>query len=53
MTYLSLNFGEVYGECKGVMHNNIAKKCSKSLGICTGKTTDRMAFKFFQILSFY
>ena len=29
------------------MHNNIAKKCSKSLVIPTGKTTDYMAFKFF------
>ena len=29
------------------MHNNIAKKRSKSLVIPTGKTTDHMAFKFF------
>ena len=29
------------------MHDNIAKKCSKSLVIRTGKTTDHMAFKFF------
>ena len=29
------------------MHDNIAKKCSKSLAMPTGKTTDRMAFKFF------
>ena len=29
------------------MHNNIAKECSKSLVIPTGKTTDYMAFKFF------
>ena len=29
------------------MHNNIAKKCSKSLVIPTGKTTDHMAFNFF------
>ena len=29
------------------MHDNIAKKCSKSLVIPTGKTTDRMGFKFF------
>ena len=29
-----------------VMHDNIAKKCSKSLVIPTGKTTDHMAFKF-------
>ena len=26
------------------MHDNIAKKCSKSLAIPTGKTTDHMAF---------
>ena len=29
------------------MDDNIAKKRSKSLVIPTGKTTDRMAFKFF------
>ena len=29
------------------MHDNIAKKCSKSFVIPTGKTTDHMAFKFF------
>ena len=29
------------------MHDNIAKKCSKSLVIPTGKTTDHMAFKCF------
>ena len=29
------------------MHDNIAKKRSKSLVIPTGKTTDRMAFKCF------
>ena len=29
------------------MHNNIAKKRSKSLFIPTGKTTDHMAFNFF------
>ena len=29
------------------MHDNIAKKCSKSLVIPTGKTTDHMAFKLF------
>ena len=29
------------------MHDNIAKKHSKSLVIRTGKTTDHMAFKFF------
>ena len=29
------------------MHNNITKKCSKSLVIPTGKTTDHMALKFF------
>ena len=29
------------------MHDNIAKKRSKSLVLPTGKTTDHMAFKFF------
>ena len=29
------------------MHDNIAKKCLKSLVISTGKTTDHMALKFF------
>ena len=29
------------------MHDNIAKKHSKSLVILTGKTTGHMAFKFF------
>ena len=29
------------------MHDNIAKKHSKSLVISTGKTTDHMAYKFF------
>ena len=29
------------------MHDNIAKKRSKSLVIPTGKTIDHMAFKFF------
>ena len=29
------------------MDDNVAKKCSKSLVILTGKTTDRMALKFF------
>ena len=29
------------------MHDNIAKKHSKSLVILTGKTTDHMAFKLF------
>ena len=29
------------------MHDNIAKKHSKSLVIPTGKITDHMAFKFF------
>ena len=29
------------------MHNNVAKKHSKSSVIPTGKTTDHMAFKFF------
>ena len=53
MAYLSLKFGDVYAESKGVTHDNIAKKRSKSLVIPTGKTSDHMAFKFFQILSFY
>ena len=29
------------------MHDNITKKCSKSLVILAGKTTDHMAFKVF------
>ena len=29
------------------MHDNIAKKRSKSLVMLTGKTTDHMAFNFF------
>ena len=29
------------------MHDNIAKKCSKSLVIPAGKTTDHITFKFF------
>ena len=29
------------------MHDNIAKKCSKSLVIPAVKTTDHIAFKFF------
>ena len=29
------------------MHDNITKKCSKSLVIPTGKITDHMAFNFF------
>ena len=29
------------------MHDNIARKCSKSLVIPTGKTTNHMAFKIF------
>ena len=33
------------------MHDNIAKIRSKSLVMPTGKTTDHMAFKFFQILA--
>ena len=45
MAYLSLTFGDVLAESKGVMHDNIAKECSKSLIIPTGKTTDHMAFK--------
>ena len=40
MAYLSLKFGDVYAESKGVMHDNIANKHSKSLVIPTGKTTD-------------
>ena len=47
MAYLSLKFGDVYAESKGVMHDNIAKKCSKSLVIPTEKTTDYITFKFF------
>ena len=47
MAYYSLKCGDVKGKFKGVMHDNIAKKCSKSLVIPTGKTTDHMAFKFF------
>ena len=47
MAYLSLKYGDVQAESKGVMHDNIAKKRSKSLVIPTGKTTDHMAFKFF------
>ena len=31
------------------MHDNIAKKCSKSLVIPTGKFTDHTAFKFFPV----
>ena len=34
-------------ESKGVMHDNIVKKHSKSLVKLTGKTTDHTAFKFF------
>ena len=34
-------------ESNGVMHDNIAKECSQSLVIPTGKTTDCMAFKCF------
>ena len=44
MAYLSLKFGDVSDDSKGVMDDNIAKKCSV---IPTGKTTDRMALKFF------
>ena len=55
MAYLSPKFGDVLAESKGIMHDNIAKKHSKSLVILTGKSmpTDHMAFTFFQILSFY
>ena len=34
-------------ESKGVMHDNIAKKRSKSLAMPTGKTTDHMALQIF------
>ena len=47
MAYLSLKLGDVLAESKGVIHDNIAKKHSKSLVIPTGKTTDHMAIKFF------
>ena len=47
MAYLSLKFGDVYAESKGVIHDNMAKKRSKSLVIPIGKSTDHMAFKFF------
>ena len=47
MAYLSLKFEDVYAESKGVMHNNITKKRSKSLVIPTEKTNDRMDFKLF------
>ena len=47
MDYLSLKFGDVYAGSNGVMHDNIAKKRSKSLVIPTGKTTHHIAFKFF------
>ena len=47
MAYLSLKFGDVYAESKGVMDDNIAEKCSKSLVIPTGKITDCIALKFF------
>ena len=47
MAYCSLNFGDVLVESKGVMHDNIAEKHSKSLVIPIGKTTDHMAFKLF------
>ena len=47
MAYLSLKFGDIEAESKGVMDDDIAKKYSKYLVIPTGKTTDRMALKFF------
>ena len=31
VVYLSLKFGNAYAESKGVMNDNIAKNCSKSL----------------------
>ena len=37
VAYLSLKFRDVSAESKGVMHDNIAKKPSKSLVIPTGK----------------
>ena len=46
MDYLRIKFEDVKAEFKGVMHDNIAKKRSKSLVIPTGKTTNHMAFKF-------
>ena len=47
MAYLSLKFGDVSAESKGVMHDNIDKKRSKSLIIPTGKTTGHVAFRVF------
>ena len=47
MACLSLKFVDVKAEYEGVMRDNIAKKCSKSLVIPTGNTTDHMAFKMF------
>ena len=45
MAYRSLKFGDVYAESKGVMQDDIAEKCSISIVIPTGKTTDCMAFR--------
>ena len=53
MAYLSLNFGGVLVESKGVMHDNITKKCSKSLVIPTEKPLIMWPSNVFQILSFY
>ena len=47
MAYLCLKCGDVCGESKGVMDDNIAKKHSNTLVIHTGKTTDHVALKFF------
>ena len=52
MAYFSLKFRGIYADSKGVMDDNIARKCSKSLVILTGKTTDHMALKFFRDYSF-
>ena len=46
VAYLSLKFGDVQANSKGVMNDNITKKRSKSLVIPIAKTTDHMA-KFF------
>ena len=36
VTYVSIKFGDTQFESKGVMNDNIAEKCSKSLVIPTG-----------------
>ena len=48
MAYLSLKVGDIDAKSKGVIHDNITNKCSKSLVIPTGKTIDHMAFKIFR-----